>query len=147
MWKSCKRLGSIYCVTDTHNKPVPSTSTPPPSMDVFHNPKHISSFLTQSWQITNGPCAQGWWEHHMQCVWRWRADESQAVVRNRLSTQLTMQLWEPSLTIWWHLVELFVSIILFNFIYACLRKNKFMCTPIMEFGFVQWINIYSQDEK
>lgn len=59
----------------------------------------------------------------MQCVWRWRADESQAVVRNRLRTQLTMQLWEPPLTIWWHLVELFVSIKLFNFIYACLRMR------------------------
>lgn len=100
----------------------------PHSMDVFHNPKHISSFLTQSWWITNRSCAWGlaglhWWELHMQYVWRWRGDESQTVVRNRRRTQLTMQLWEPPLTIWWHLVELLVSITLFNFIYACLRKK------------------------
>ena len=55
-------------------------------------------------------------------VWRRRADESQAVVRKQ-TLHITMQLWEPSLTIWWHLVELFVSIRLFNLIYACLRKK------------------------
>lgn len=66
-----------------------------------------------------------WWERerHMQRVRRRRADESQAVVRNRLRTQLTMQFCGPPLTIWWHLAELLFSISLFNFIYACLRQK------------------------
>lgn len=34
-----------------------------------------------------------------------------------------VQLWEPLLTIWWHLVELFVSITLFKWIYFCFRKK------------------------
>lgn len=31
----------------------------PSSMGSFHNPKHISSFLTQSWRITNRSCVWG----------------------------------------------------------------------------------------
>lgn len=33
------------------------------------------------------------------------------------------QLWEPPLTIWWHLDELFVSVTLFNLMYFCFGKK------------------------
>lgn len=127
MWTSRKRVWAICCITDTHNKPIPSSTpsfqwmfspTPNTSVRFWHSRDKLQTVPV--FRGFAGPC---WWERHMQCVWRWRADGSQAVVRNRLRTQLTIQLWEPLLTIWWHLVELFVSTKLFNFIYACLRKK------------------------
>lgn len=116
----------VVSLTPTTNQFPPSLH--PPSVDVFHKAKHISSLLTHLWQITNRSNVRGFAgprrrESQIQCIWKWRADDCQAVVINMRYTQLTMELWEPPLTIWWHLAEPFVRITLFNLIYASLRKK------------------------
>lgn len=87
----------------------PASSRPPSSCLPLS--KHITSFWTRSWWITNGFCV---WFRGTLCFTRRRPRGEQS--QHREQPRAPASLSKPPLTIWWHLDELFVSVALFNLI-------------------------------